>query len=129
MMLATHARASFLSWLRENHPAIYADAMREATAPQLAGFLDSLSDTFKKVVDSVPKLAETYVTTKAQIDAIKLNIERAKAGMYPIDPMTGQVYQSQSPAAVDVAVAQESGAINPWLLLGGAAVLFLLLRR
>jgi hypothetical protein len=125
---ASMARATFLAWLRENHADLYARAMRDATAPQLSGFLDSLTDTFKKITDSVPKLAETYVNTRAQIDAIKLNIERAKAGMYPIDPKTGQPYSSGQPAQVEMAIARESG-MNPMLLLGGAVILFLLLRR
>jgi len=129
-MNATIARAQFIAWLRANFPNVYREAARESLAPQLGGFLDTVSGAFEKFTDAVPKLAETYVTTKAQLDAIKLNIARAKAGQPPIDPITGGIIVTQQPMTpVDTAIAREGMSNNTLLLIGGALLLFLFMKR
>lgn len=113
----TPAQYAFLQWLYTNHPNVAQAAEEHRTS--LNGFMDSLTSVFNNVVDKAPDLLKSYVAGKEQLQTIKLNIERAKAGQYPIDAgsLTGRVQQAASGV--------------PWWAWGaaGALVVYLLVRK
>lgn len=116
----TPAQYAFLKWLYDKHPNVARAA--EAHHATLNGFMDSLTSVFNNVITKAPELLNQYVAGKTQIEQLKINLQRAKQGLYPIDE-TGAQYQAQSsmpsPAGVPLLV---------WIA-GGALVTFLLLRR
>jgi len=112
----TPPQYAFLKWLYERHPNI-AKAAEEQHA-SLSGFMDTLSNVFNQVMDKAPDLMKQYVTGRQQIEELKANIERAKAGQYPLEPG----FMSQAPS---------QNSMLPTLLLVGAGglVVYLLLKR
>lgn len=123
------ARVTFLEWLAKTHPQLYQRIVGKIDVPVgLSGFADSLSNVFSTVTESLPKLAETYVTTKAQLEQLKLNLQRAQAGLTPIDVSGAPLPLAPEPQG-DVFTLPSPGGISPmWLVLGGLAA-FLFLRR
>lgn len=117
----TPAQYAFIDWLYKKHPNVARAA--EAHHATLNGFMDSLTSVFNNVVTQAPELMKTYVAGKTQIDQLKINLERAKQGLYPLD-VGGQVYSGSqsampSPAGVPLLV---------WIA-GGALITFLILKR
>lgn len=115
------AQFAFMKWFYEKHPALARKA--EEQHASLNGFLDSLTNVFNNVVTQAPELMKQYVAGKSQIDQLKINLERAKQGLYPLDA-GGGVYAGQpqmlpSPAGVPLLV---------WIA-GGALLTFLVLKR
>lgn len=112
----TPAQYAFMKWLNETHPNLLREA--EERRASLHGFMDSLSQTFKTVMDKAPELLQQYVAGKQQIKQLELNIARAKAGQYPIE------------SAVGAPIAQVQSAI-PWYVFaaGGAVLVYLLVRK
>lgn len=97
-------RLLFLRWLRGSHPELFA-AAANATVQQLmqprtglSGILDSISSAFGTFVDKLPELSQAYVNLKSQYDWVKVNIERVKAGLRPIDPSTGKEVEPSNTA-------------------------------
>lgn len=109
----TPAQYAFMKWLSDAHPNLLREA--EERRASLNGFMDSLSQTFKTVMDKAPDLLNQYVAGKQQLAQLKINIERAKAGQYPIESQIG------------VPVAQAQSAIPWWAFAAGGAVLVYLL--
>lgn len=109
------AQFAFLKWLSDTHPNLMAQAEQHRSS--LSGFMDSLTKTFDSVMTKAPDLMNQYVTSKAQLEQLKLNIERAKRGEPPItEGFTGQVQQVVS-------------TVPGWVWAGGAAILVYLLMK
>lgn len=81
------SRAAFLHWMKTREPRVYALVMAQGNA--LGDWTDTISNIFTKVTDTVAKLAPTYIETKAQLELLKLNIARAKAGQMPVTSLPG----------------------------------------
>jgi hypothetical protein len=112
----TPAQYAFMRWLDQNHPEVLRAA--EERRASLSGFLDSLSNTFNNVMEKAPELMKSYVDGKAQIEQLKINIERAKRGEYPIE----QPLMARAHSAVNT--------IPSWVWAAGAAgLLYLLLKK
>jgi len=135
-----------MRWLRDTFPTVYEQAaMRAMIAPSASGtigdLVESVQSIFDKFVTTATSLAQTYVDTKAQIDWLKLNADRAKKGLPPLDPATGQPVASQSvtapPASSQAAQVEQhiagstSSGVPPWAWIVGAGVLlaFMISRR
>lgn len=140
-------RAMYLSWLRQEYPDLYSQAvfplMSMAKARGLAGFLDSLVGGFKSVVANVtqalPGLAKTYVDYDVQKRLIKANTDRAMQGLAPLQyNAMGQLVVSggipysqadlqlaQAQLAAPVMVPQSDNTIL--YVVGGLGVLLVLL--
>lgn len=125
---AQRARVTFLQWLAKNHPALYERIIGKIDRPVgLSGFADSLTNVFNTVTESLPKLADTYIQTKAQYEQLRLNLERAKQGLTPID-VSGQPLPLAEPPRSDVLELPTTGISPVWLALGAVGAV-LLLRR
>lgn len=116
----TPAEFAFLSWIYKNHPNIAQAA--EAHQKSLSGFMDSASNVLNSIMEKAPDLLNQYVAGKAQIDLLKQNIARAKAGQFPVNE-AGSIY----------AAAQAPQTVPTWAVVlgvGGAlALLFVLARK
>ena len=113
----TPAQYAFVKWLYEKHPNV-AKAAEEHHA-SLNGFMDSLTSTFNNILDKAPDLLKQYVAGQQQIDELKLNIERAKQGQYPVSAGIPQSQMLPAPAGVPLIA---------WVA-GGGILLYLLLRK
>lgn len=115
----THPQAAFLSWLRVNHPNLYQQSLPEGG---MSGLFDSLASGFKSIVSNASSALSTYVTGKEQMELLKLNVARAKAGLHPVTSLQ-QVYEPARPASA-------FGNIPTWAIVTGVGVLaFLLFSR
>jgi len=116
----TPAQYAFVKWLYAKHPNVARAA--EQHHASLNGFMDSLTTTFNTIVEKAPDLMKQYVTGKTQLEELKINLARAKAGQYPLD---------QSGGAYSYAPAMPSPAGVPLLawIAGGALIAYLVLRR
>jgi len=116
----TPAQYAFVKWLYARHPNIARAA--EQHHASLNGFMDSLTTTFNTIVEKAPDLMKQYVSGKTQIEELKINLQRAKAGQYPLDASGGGYSQTTalpSPAGVPLIA---------WIA-GGALIAYLVLRR
>lgn len=116
----TPAQYAFVKWLYDKHPNIAQKA--EAHHASLGGFMDSLTSVFNNVVTQAPELMKQYVSGKTQIETLKLNLARAKQGLYPVDE-GGGVYAGAQPLPAPAGVP-----LTAWIA-GGALLTLLLLRR
>lgn len=119
----------FLKWVSKTHPKLYnvvAGDPREA----LSGFMDSLSQGLQAFLTEAPKVYGQYLQGKQQLDALKLNVERARMNLPPIDPTTGQPITAQTPG-YDVPPGVTRGffdSVPPWafVAVGALALVFIL---
>jgi hypothetical protein len=120
----------FLKWVNKAHPQMFAQVAgdpREA----LSGFMDSLSTGLQSFLSEAPKLYGQYLSGKQEIAAMKMNVERAKAGYPPIDPRTGQVITPNTPG-YDVppgATRSFLDSVPPWAIIAGVGGVVLLLLK
>jgi hypothetical protein len=122
---SAHAQAAFIQWLRGNYPNLYQRAMSESGL-RLGDFASAISNIFGTIKDTVAKLAPVYVQTRAEMELLKINIARAKAGQMPVN--------SAQEAADEASGYRGSGfsfaSIPPVFLYGGLALLaFFLFKR
>ncbi len=76
-------RMRFIHWLKTYNPALYRKAIVRNRNSQLNGF----GDFFTSVTDTIKNLAPTYIQTRAQRDLLRMQMERARAGMPPLNPI------------------------------------------
>lgn len=109
----------FLRWLRDTHPALYAQA--EDRQKTIGGFMDSFGQVLDTVSKSSTALLSQYVKGRQDLEVLKENLVRARAGEMPLQSAGGALYQpSQNPLAAVPMWA--------WALLGIGATL-LVVRR
>lgn len=133
-MTQATARLQFADWLKTNHPEIFqrAVAIAENTTATLEGLGEENGGGFwSKFTTAALGLGTTYLALKNQRDAMKINLERAKAGQPPIDMATSApVVRTQvdlSPELTSRLISTAGEGINKTLLLAGAGVVALLL--
>lgn len=112
----TPAQYAFIRWLNQTHPSLVAAV--EERRSNLHGFMDSLSSVFKQVTEQAPDLLKQYVAGKRDLEQLKLNIARAKAGQMPIE----------IPAVAQVQSATAGVPMWAWAA-GGAILVYLLMKR
>lgn len=148
MLSQAQARIQFVAWLKEFNPALAAAAISHAETvtrtdePFFFGSRAGLGQIptasvetggsfWEKITTGAMALGTTYLTLRAQRDAMKINIARAEQGLPPIDPATAApVIRTQ--VDIDPALAQRlasnvGSGLNRALLIGGAVVVALVL--
>jgi hypothetical protein len=106
----------FLRWLQDTHPQLYADA--EQRQKTIGGFLDSFGQVLESVSQAAPGILKTYVKGQQDLEVLRENLARAKAGEMPLASAGGMMYQ---PSANPLA----SVPIWAWALLGLGTVVLL----
>lgn len=168
MAMTKQSAASFAAWLAKDQPQLFLALAKNAGVPvqeNLSGISDVLSAigsglssavktvgsfvTSKEGMTTLSTLATTYLTTKAQQDAVKLQIKQAEAqeAAAPIqtsyNAATGQyevLYTTKNGQTVPVTSQTANAVLNggsitsqawfPYAAAAGVAfVLFLVLRR
>jgi hypothetical protein len=121
----------FLKWANKFNPAMF-EALVGDPRQQLAGFMDSLSTGLQSFLTEAPKVYGQYLQGKQQIDAMKMNVKRAQAGLAPIDPSTGQPITAYTPG-YDVPPGMTRNffeSVPTWAwVAGGGLVLLLVLKK
>lgn len=136
MNATAKARAAFITWLRDTNPEAYQAAMKRAssgsslgdTAPATTGF------SWQKFIDAAAAATTAVFQTKAQRDMLKVNIERAKSGLPPMDTsFAAPVIRTQFDVSPEVAQSlqqsAQTGIMNIALIGGAALIAIMLLRR
>lgn len=119
----------FLKWANKFNPAMF-EAIVGDPRQMLSGFMDSLSSGLQTFLSEAPKVYGQYLQGKQQIDALKLNLQRAQAGLAPIDPTTGQVITSGTPGyGIPPGVRSGLDAVPTWAWLAGAGLLAVLILK
>ncbi len=121
----------FLKWANKTSPQLFA-AVAGDPRQALAGFMDSLSAGLQSFLSEAPKVYGQYLQGKQQIDAMKLNVARAKAGLAPVDPTTGQVISQYTPGyeVPPGATRNFFESVPTWAwVAGGGLVLLLILKK
>lgn len=120
------SRAALVYWLRQRHPNLYQQVLREAGV-NLGTLSDTIGKIFGTIKDTVLQLGPAYIQTKNEIELLKLNIARAKQGLNPVNALPSNVV----PAGGDTGgAAYDSGSGMPgWLIPVGVAVLAVILLR
>lgn len=133
------ARLAFLTWLKDTHPKLYADAVEAPAgiAPAgVSGIFDTISDAvgkidFGKISDGIAKAGTAYLAVKSQKDLLKLNLARANSGLPPLDTTDYGIAPTVR-TEIDIDPRLASGlrdSMTMPLLIGGAALLLVLLLR
>lgn len=120
----------FMKWANKFNPALF-EAVAGDPRQMLSGFMDSLSQGLQSFLSEAPKVYGQYLQGKQQIDALKLNIERAKLNQPPIDPYTGQIISQYTPGyGVPPGVTSGPfGNVPTWVIVAGVGALALLLLK
>lgn len=135
-------RLIFFRWLAANHPKIYAPVAREVSgAPQMAGlgWVDTLINAIaqvggavmaKKAADknasSAKKAAEADAAARVKTELLSINLQRAQAGLPPVDEY-GRVIQSAQVPGLPTPTQAYAAAQGPnWYLIAGAGAAGLL---
>ena len=137
MLTQAQARIQFVDWLQNAHPALAAAAIEAAengsinsNATNGLGQIEGGS-FWEKLSSGALALGGTYLTLRAQRDAMKLNIARAEQGLPPIDPaLAAPTIRTQvdiDPALAQKLMSNVGSGLNRTLLFAGAAVLALVL--
>jgi len=133
-MSQARARLQFADWLKTNHPALFYKAVEiaENKTQALAGLgihggeTTSSGSFWEKFSQAAAGLGMTYLTLKNQRDAMKINLDRAQAGLPPIDAGTSApVLTTQvdlSPELTNRLTSIAGEGINKILLLGAAGI-------
>lgn len=136
MNATAKARAAFITWLRDTNPEAYQAAMKRASSGSSLGDTAPASTGFdwKKFIDAATAATTAVFQTKAQRDMLKVNIERAKAGLPPMDTsFAAPVIRTQFDVSPEVAQSlqqsAQAGMMNIALIGGAALIAFMLLRR
>lgn len=137
-MNQAQARLQFADWLKTNHPEIFQRAITIAENStnsenglgahgEAASGGGSFWDKFSKAAMG---LGTTVLALKNQRDAMKINLERAKAGQPPIDMATSApVIRTQvdmSPELTRRLVSNVGAGLQTPLLIAGAGIIALL---
>lgn len=75
------SKKMFLQWLAINEPVIFKAAAERAESPGLSG----IADFFTSAVDVIKQAAPAITQYKAQSKILKVQLERAKQGLPPLD--------------------------------------------
>lgn len=160
--LIRNPRVQFADWLKRTMPEVFeqavaqADAQAELVAAKQAGIFDTglgqwedytdpwaapttTTETrswWEKFTDAIIPIGTSILTLKNQKDMLALNIERAKAGLPPLDPgMTAPVIRTQIDIDPELArrlASNVGSSINKGMLMFGAiavVALFLFMRK
>lgn len=150
--MSQQSNIAFAKWLHANDPFLFAVAakrveLEKQKAGQMSGVFDFIGDIDwagigSTVIDTVQKVAPTVIQYQAQAKALKLNMERAKAGQPPINvadytptvkiapqitPETEQAINRVAQQAV-ATTGDQLAKYLPWIG-GGVLALVLLMRR
>lgn len=124
-MSEAQARIDFAKWLKSEHPAIFARALKVAANSTLSG-LGATEGFWSKFTKAAAGLGTTYLALKNQRDAMKINLQRAQDGQPPIDVATSapaiRTQVDLSPELTQQLVATAGTGINKTLLLAGAGI-------
>jgi len=138
MLTQAQARIQFVDWLQKAHPALAAAAIEAAENSSINGLgqmgppapANGLGGSFwEKITSGALALGGTYLTLKAQRDAMKINIARAEQGLPPIDPaLAAPTIRTQvdiDPALAEKLMSNVGSGLNRTLLIAGAGILAL----
>lgn len=116
--MSTQSNIQFAQWLQKNDPFLFEVALRTAELKkqrraEVNGLFDFVgdinwADIGSSVVDTVTKVAPAVVQYKSQAAALKLNMQRAKQGLPPVDTTA---YQPTVKIAAQITPENEA-AIN-----------------
>lgn len=145
---AEAARMQFVTWLKNTHPELYAEAVKRteawrekmAAASGRPATIEGLNETtgesqswWEKLTETVTTLGTSYLSYKNQQDAIEINLERAQQGLPPIDmSQSAPVVRTQIDVTPEIAerLRQTSGEVmKKTLLIAGAGLAAVLLLR
>jgi len=124
MIQNPQAQLAFVKWVQRHFPRLYQDAM-ERSGLQMGDFASSISSIFNGIKDTLTQIAPAYLQTKAEYELLKLNIERARAGMTPVNSVAEAAANT---AQAQAQVAQDS-QFPAWLLPVGIGIVALLVLR
>lgn len=147
--MSTAAKIEYVKWIADRDPFLF-EIIRKAhelkTGQQLSGIFDFVSNIDWKglattAVETVKNVAPSLVQYKAQMAALKTNLQRAETGLPPIDysqytpvvKVEAQVTPEMEEAATRIAMRSvEQGASSlktPLLFMALAVGAFMLTRR
>ena len=143
MLTQTEARIQFMAWVQQNFPALAAAAIEAAENNSVSGLgqmgppaPEQLGGSFwEKLTSGALALGGTYLTLRAQRDAMKLNLARAEQGLPPIDPglsaPTIRTVIDIDPNLARNLASNIGSGLNRTLLFVGAAILafFLFMKK
>lgn len=127
------AQKKLIAWVQKNYPALYDAAVRRVgTTPPNLGAEESWLD---KITNAFTAIAPEYLRAKAQKDLLEVQLDRARAGLPPLDSTqyAPAVQVSVDPASVRESIAtgaQTLGAkMGPLLWIVPAAIIGVMLLK
>lgn len=130
------ARLQFVTWLKKAAPDVYQQAMGSALRSDatLRGLGEEpAKSVWEKFTDALTGVGTTLLTLKAQKDALKLNLQRAQAGLPPIDTSavapTVRTQVDVSPELAQKLIDTTGEGLNKALVWGGLGLLGLMIAK
>lgn len=148
------ARAQFLTWLKQDHPAVFRSALQFAETakahfeaqsgnPAALSGLGLTTDKntgvttvepknwWQSIAEGITQAGTAYLAYKGQKAAIDLNLQRAQQGLPPIDVSryTAPTVRTQVDVSPEILARLQAGGMNTLLLVGGLAAAFFVLPK
>ena len=137
------AARQYIEWLAKNDPFLFEVAKKkyQKDNPSLSGFTDwissiNITDFAKSAVNTITDLAPKVMQLKQQKEVMDLQLQQLKNGAAPIPNInyTPTVNTANAaPAEVEKAAAVTASNIpdnlKVPLMIGGAAILFMMLKK
>ena len=124
-MTQAQARIQFADWLKRMDPALFAAAIAKASEGTLGA--EETQSFWQKFTTAAMGLGTTYLALRNQKEAMKINLERAKAGQPPIDmASSAPIVRTQvdvSPALAQRLISTAGEGINKTLIYAGVGLL------
>ena len=128
------ARAQFVTWLQDKHPELLTAVLTKSELGQVKEA--PKKSLWDKIIDGVTAIGPAYLQYEAQRKMLKLNIDRAKQGLPPLDP---DVYGAVPTIRTEVDISPEMAGqlkagimgigMNTLLLIGAGLAVFMLMRK
>lgn len=147
------AKAQFLTWLKDRHPAVFNHALKVAETSKahfadqtgnpaaLAGLGWTMSADggavaepktwWSSLAEGITQAGTAYLAYKGQKANIELNMQRAQQGLAPIDysAYTAPTLRTQVDVSPEILARLKEGSFNTVLLVGGGILAFMLFSK
>lgn len=80
-----NSKEKFIIWLRKNWPDLYKDGLSRIYVPVALGEAEETALWADKLISIIEKIAPVYAGVSQAKALLKINIERAKAGLPPLE--------------------------------------------
>lgn len=115
------SRAALVQWVRYKYPRYYQQIVRDSGAG-MGDISDAIGKFFTTITTGLSTLAPAYLQTRAEIELLKLNIQRAKQGQSPVNSLP----QAADSGSAGTLTTASGNGLPSWAIPAGIGIVLLL---